>query len=640
MTTVLVVEDEALTARTLQRALKRLGYHVPQLAGSAGEALRAMATVAPDLVLMDINLKGDLDGIATAATIRRRWDVPVVFLTSHSDDATLARAKDTGPHGYLIKPFNDRDLRITIEVALRKHQLEAELAKRERWFSTTLQSIGDAVIAADGEDRITFMNAVAERITGWTLQAAKGRRLDEVFRLLGEDGEPLSSPIAQAIARGFAIELPANTQLIARDDRRRDVDDSSAPIIDDRGQLLGGVVVFRDVTERKRLERKITQAERLAAIGTMAAGMAHELNSPLAAVIANLEVAVHELREIEGTLGEGSPLATKLRYLLDALGDAQEGADRVTRTVQELRKFVRTGEREREALDLPDVLDAAIAAVGAGSGGDVVVERRYGTTPYVDANRARLVQVFGNLVANAIRAVADVTDGQRWVLLATSTDEEGRAIVEVRDSGAGIAAGDLARVFDPFSGARGVGLGLGLGVSQGIVSGLGGEITVESEVGRGSVFRVVLPAAGGKATTRTPEAVVAQRVGSGERRRLLVVDDELVIGRLFARVLDREHDVFVEHEPRAALERIKSGEDFDLIFCDVMMPDLTGPELYRLIAQTRPGVEKRIVFVSGGAIGEETQAFLAATGNVVLDKPFGQEALRAFVRSRLGVHAA
>jgi two-component system, cell cycle sensor histidine kinase and response regulator CckA len=183
MTTVLVVEDEALIARTLKRALQRLGYHVPQSAGSAGEALRAMGTVAPDLVLMDINLKGELDGIATAATIRRRWDVPVVYLTSHSDDATLARAKDTGPHGYLIKPFNDRDLRITIEVALRKHELEAELARRERWFSTTLQSIGDAVIAADSEDRITFMNAVAERITGWTLQAVEPDRAGDRARV-------------------------------------------------------------------------------------------------------------------------------------------------------------------------------------------------------------------------------------------------------------------------------------------------------------------------------------------------------------------------------------------------------------------------------------------------------------------------
>jgi two-component system cell cycle sensor histidine kinase/response regulator CckA len=252
------------------------------------------------------------------------------------------------------------------------------------------------------------------------------------------------------------------------------------------------------------------------------------------------------------------------------------------------------------------------------------------------------VQVFGNLLANALRAVADVTDGQRWVLLATSTDEEGRAIVEVRDSGLGIATADLARVFDPFYGARGrgVGLGLGLGVSQGIVSGLGGEITVESELNRGSVFRVVLPAAGGKAMTRAQETAAPLPALGGARRRILVVDDELVIGRLFARVLGSEHDVTVEHEPHAALERIRGGEDFDLIFCDVMMPDLTGPELYRLIAQTRPGLERRVVFVSGGAVGAETQEFLATTGNVVLDKPFGQEALRAFVRSRFAVHAA
>jgi two-component system cell cycle sensor histidine kinase/response regulator CckA len=650
VTVVLIVEDEPLIARDLARTLRRLGYQVAQTASSAGEALRAMAAGPPALVLMDINLEGELDGIATAATIRRRWQVPIVYLTSHSDDATLARAKATGPHGYLLKPFNERDLRITIEVALHKHELDAEIARRERWFSTTLQSIGDAVIAADADDRITFMNTVAERLTGWPLQEAAGRRLADVFRLLAQDGEPMGSPTAKAMAQGFAIELPANTRLITRDDRHRDVDDSSAPIVDDRGQLLGGVVVFRDVTTRKRLERRAAQSERLAAVGTMASGMAHELNNPLAAVVMNLGVVVEGLRELQAKVdgpAQGPGLAAQLQGLVDALGDAQTGAERVTQIVRELGRFARTGDRARQPLDLPDVLDAAIAAVDAGSTDGLTIERRYGITPYVEANDARLLQVFSNLLERAIRAVANLRSRARSVVISTRTDDVGHAVVEVRDNGRGIPPDELPRIFDPFFAGGGLepgsGTGFALGVCHGIVTALGGEITVESELDHGSVFRVTLPAARStvaEASTVAETRRDAEPRGTGPRRRLLLIDDERDIGRVFERVLGVEHDVAIEHDPRAALARLQAGEHFDLVFCDVMMPGFSGVDLFRAVRASVPGLEQRIVFVTGGAVGDEAQAFLATTTNPVLAKPFALEELRALVRQRLAVHAA
>ena len=641
MKTVLVVEDEPLIARELERTLIRLGYRVPEIAGSGGEALRAIAIARPALVLMDVNLKGELDGIATASAIRRRWDVPIIYLTSHSDDATLARAKDTGPHGYLIKPFNERDLRITIEVALSKHELEAEIARRERWFSTTLASIGDAVIAADDGDCITFMNVVAERLTGWPLVEARGRRLSDVFRLVGPDGATLASPIAQAMSRGFAIELPANTRLLARDDQPCEVDDSSAPIVDDRGQLLGGVVVFRDVTARKRVERRLAQSERLAAIGTMAAGMAHELNNPLAAVVVNLDFAIDGLAQAEqmlGTSADNESVVHKLRGLVAALGDAQLGTKRVTRVVQDLTNFARPGPEDQQTLDLPDVLDAAIAAVDASSSGGIVIERRYGTTPYVEANEARLLQVFSNLLAAAVRSVANIQSRARSVIVATRTDDEGQAVIEVRDTGRGIAAADLTRIFDPFfvAPSSAAGGGLGLGLCHGVVSALGGEITVESEVDRGSVFVVKLPGARGR---RVVEPAVPE-VAAVKRGRILVIDDDVQLGRVFERVLGGDHDVVVEHDPRSGLARLMAGEWFDLVFCDVMMPGLDGVALFNEVRAALPELAQRIVFVTGGVVGEAAQAFVASTRNVVLAKPFGPAELRAVVRECLARHAA
>ncbi len=240
MTAVLVVEDEALIAGDIQRTLVRLGYQVPTTTGTAENALREVELRPPGLVLMDIKLRGKMDGIEAAQAIRLRFDIPVVYLTSHSDEATLVRAKATNPHGYLLKPFTDRELRTAIEVALHRHELEVRITTRERWFSTTLRSIGDAVIATDQHETITFLNSVAERLTGWG-QEALGRPLSEVLVLVDPEGRRVSSPVAAALARSVPVELPPNTGLVVKTGRQIAVDDSASPIIDEKGQVLGGV---------------------------------------------------------------------------------------------------------------------------------------------------------------------------------------------------------------------------------------------------------------------------------------------------------------------------------------------------------------------------------------------------------------
>ena len=161
--TILVVEDEAIIARDIQKTLKDLGYIVPAPVFSGEEALEAVDAYHPDLVLMDIRLLGEIDGIETTARLREKHGTPVIYLTSHSDEATIARAKATGAYGYVLKPFDERELRSAIEVALQKYEIEQRLYERERWFATTLKSIGDAVIATDSEQRITFMNAEESR---------------------------------------------------------------------------------------------------------------------------------------------------------------------------------------------------------------------------------------------------------------------------------------------------------------------------------------------------------------------------------------------------------------------------------------------------------------------------------------------
>jgi len=255
---IVVVEDEMIVARDLQSTLIRLGYQVAGLAADGEDALELVAAAPPDLVLMDIHLAGEMDGIATAEQIRLRHGLPVVFLTAHSDEATFSRAQISEPYGYITKPFEERELEIALGIALYRHRVEARLAQMERWLSTTLRSIGDAVVATDLAGAITLMNQQAETLTGWGLAEARGLPLDQVLRLVqSDDRAPVTGLVERVLRENKAIELGPNTLLLGRDDSERPVENSVAPIRDNAGSLSGLVIVFRDITARKRAEEQL-----------------------------------------------------------------------------------------------------------------------------------------------------------------------------------------------------------------------------------------------------------------------------------------------------------------------------------------------------------------------------------------------
>lgn len=233
---ILLVEDEAIVAMDIENSLKSLGYTVPAMASSGEEAIEQVSRTLPDLVLMDIMLQGDMDGVEAARAIRDRFDIPVVYLTAYADDTTLGRAKVTEPFGYILKPFEQRMLHITIEVALYKHKMERKLRESEQWLSNILKCVGDAVIATDAEGHIKFMNPIAEALTGWKQEQALGSDLTEVFDITSEAGST------------------EHLTLVARDGSQTPIDEITTPIWDERGRLIGSVIVFRDATERARAE--------------------------------------------------------------------------------------------------------------------------------------------------------------------------------------------------------------------------------------------------------------------------------------------------------------------------------------------------------------------------------------------------
>ena len=634
---ILVVEDENVIAQEIENSLRELGYEVLGRASSADEALRGVADSRPDIVLMDIQLRGLRDGIQTAEELRDRFRIPVVFLSAHADEVTLKRAKRSSPYGYVVKPVKTSALRSALEIALERHALETRVRESERWLSTTLRSIGDAVLCTDLSGAVTFMNGRAEQLTGWSFDEASGRLVTEVFGLREEASQaPMALPLAEAIRDREVKVLPTDAGLLDRAGHERPVDISVAPILDD-AKALGAVLIFRDLSDRRALQRRFEFADRLAALGTMAAGVAHEVNNPLAVIMANLSLISHALDDSDRP-GE-DPARVKgmdVATVRDILQDTSSAADRVRRIVADLRSFTQPPDERDLPADLARALRRGLQSTAHEFRHRARVSVDIRQLPEIEGSEVRVGQVFVNLLVNSAHAITPGRVTENRVEVRAYTDELGWAVIEVQDTGAGIPAEIRPRIFDPFFTTKppGMGSGLGLSVCHGIVKSLGGEISFDSEVGRGTTFRVRLPPS--PRSSAVPAATEQGPRGDPERASILVIDDEPLVRRAIERSLDKEHDVVSAATAGEALERLENGEQYDLILCDLMMPEMTGMEMAERLRRDQPGLYDRLVFLSGGAFTPEAAEFLRSVGNRFIEKPFLPDDLRRRVQELLG----
>jgi PAS domain S-box-containing protein len=398
--------------------------------------------------------------------------------------------------------------------------------------------------------------------------------------------------------------------------------------------------VARDITEQKlaelqlaeakelqeKLQRQLVFADRMACVGTLAAGVAHEINNPLAYVSANITLMAESLRALNAEVS-----SERLSELCEMASEVQEGAERIRKIVRGLKTFSRAEEERRTVVDVRPLLELSINMAFNEIRHRARLVKDYGPIPLVDADEARLGQVFINLLINAAQALPEGSSDDNEIRIVTATDAAGRAIIEVRDTGAGIPAPLLGRVFDPFFTTKqlGVGTGLGLSICHNIVSALGGDISVTSELGVGTTFRLVLPPSLGQRD-------VAPVIASAPKKPIacaavLVLDDEPAIGVVLRRVL-RDHEVTVVTTAREALELLRSGKHFDIIFSDLMMPEMSGMDFYAELTRGFPHATERVIFVSGGAFTPSAQAFLDRIPNQRLEKPFDARNVREIVR--------
>ena len=406
-----------------------------------------------------------------------------------------------------------------------------------------------------------------------------------------------------------------------------------APIRDDAANVVGALGVATDVSDRVRMEAQLARAERLASVGLLAAGVAHEVNNPLAYVIGNLDLIAARIESAAPGALDGCRAE-----IGEMLRDAREGAQRVRAIVRDLKVFSGERERKRTAVDVRAALEGAIRIASNEIRHRARLSLEILSLPAVLGDEGRLGQLFLNLLLNAAQAIPEGASERNEIHVAAKTTGPGEpgardtwACIEISDTGVGMSREVLAKIFEPFFTTKPVGSGTGLGLSicHAIAADLGGRIEVESQPGQGSTFRVWLP----RASADVLEPLAKAEALPVDRRRssVLVVDDEPQIVKLLALLLDPFHDVTSEQRADAALQRIARGERFDVIVCDVMMPQMTGMDLHDTLRTVAPDQADAMLFLTGGAFTARAREFLGRLPEAVIDKPVDPAALLARV---------
>jgi PAS domain S-box-containing protein len=540
-----------------------------------------------------------------------------------TDGRTLQRSTTAirDPHGtelcwlHVFKDITDRK------------RTEEALRRSETSFRKLIESAPEA-ICVHQERRFVYVNPAL--LAGLRYEKASDLIGRPVFDIIHpDDHEMIRSRVAQLVATGKPA-APQELRFVRSDGTTYDVESVALAI-----EFAGApaiLVMLRDITERKRMQAQLAQADRMVVMGTLAAGVGHEINNPLTYVLSNLSLAsddVEQLREeLEQqvpALAESQDWSSRMKELREMLAEAHAGAERVRLIVRDLKIFSRQSEERRAAVDVREVLDFSIKMSFNEVRSRARLNKQYDAVPAVYADGARLGQVFLNLLVNAAQAIPEGNVAGNEISVRVRRDAPGRVAVEVSDTGSGISPDVLPRIFDPFFTTKPVGAGTGLGLSicHGIIQSVGGDITVRSELGRGTTFTVLLPADVSASAPVESEAVpVVSR-----RSHILVVDDEPAVGRALARTLGLQHQVTVVESGQEALERLLSGGPFDAVFSDLIMPDLSGMDLYERVRELRPELTSRFVFMTGGAFTPRAQEFLKTIPNPWLEKPFDSQQL-------------
>jgi len=504
-----------------------------------------------------------------------------------------------------------------------RHRAEEALQRTEQSFRSLIEHIPLGILVLRDE-KVVYANAAWLRMC----------RMQSADAILGRDAREIATDDERALieSRLAALsqgETPPPAEFRIRTEDGSTVRVESRPMRIDFDGKPCIVILARDIGPEREMQKRLMLSDRMVSIGTLSAGVAHEINNPLAYILANIDFSLETLRDPRAVHD-----ASVRGDVTDALEQAREGASRVRTIVRDLKILSRRDEETVGPVELPRIVESSINMAFNEIRHRAKLVKQFGAVPRVLANEARLGQIFLNLLVNAAQAIPEGDAESNEIVVRTSTDEDGRAIVSVRDSGTGMTPETQRRIFDPFFTTKpiGVGTGLGLAICQSIAHSLSGEIQVESAPGKGSTFRLVLPPAHSDA--RRPDDAPAPPVKT-RRGRVLVVDDEPMIGHAMHRLLGREHEVVALTRADAAMGKIDEGERFDVILCDLMMPDVTGMDFHGWLKERAPREANEVIFLTGGVFTERVAAFVSEVPNLRLEKPIDARKLRSVVNERI-----
>ena len=525
---------------------------------------------------------------------------------------------------------------------------EMALRASEGRFRALIELLPDGIVVYSHQGLLLYANHAVLRAMGYANDEPLQAR--DIFGVLHPDdrGKALER---RARLLGGVQTPPVEFRIMRKDGTFAIMEAVSIDIEFDGAAAV--LTVLRDLTERRIIQAKLSQADRMVAVGTLAAGVAHEINNPLAYMKANLDVAVSRklplLERDAQTLAEeldalrdgarpedstAARLVATITQLKEMLGLALDGAERVRTIVRDLRSFSRDDDVPLMAVDVRRVLDAAINLAGSEIRQRARIVKEFDPVPPVSASEARLGQVFLNLLVNAAHAIPDERVGEGEIHVYVGTDEKERAVVRVHDNGVGIAPDVLTRIFDPFFTTKpaSVGTGLGLWICRGIVDNLGGAIEVESAPGRGTTFTIRLPTSLASATTPPPSSPANPALARG---KLLIIDDEVAITQALRGALEPDYAVTTVSSGKEALRILEARADFDAVLCDLTMPDVSGMDVYAATMRQNPELGRRFLFITGGAFTPAGHAFVEAHHDRCIAKPFDIPTLRDRIAERI-----
>lgn len=873
---ILIVEDEAIVGMELESRLSRLGYKTVGVVNSGVEALKKVEELRPDLIIMDINLNDTIDGIEVAMKVRERFDIPIIYLTAYADASSIERAKLTQPFGYILKPFQERELYTVIEIALYKHgmemrlresetkfrtlfdlamdailliedsycvdcnrrsmemlgckkedivghtmiefsppfqlngedsektlsqymrlvmdgrpqffewklkrkdgplidaeislsrvdiekatyiqafirditvrkeieemlllnqfvvehaseiilrvrpdgdityaneaalnylgytfeelsslnignidpclrnsdgdeilkaikertsrnfestfrtkdgrefpveitasyirfleqdyliyfarditerkQTEEALARRKEWLAVTLQSIGDGVIATDKDGRVILVNKVAERLTGWSLKDASGRRLDEVFYIVDEKYRaPVENLMEEVAKRENAFGFVGDSLLMSREGREFLVSHCTAPMLNSDGDIIGVVVVFRDITGQRRAEEERAKINKLESLGVLAGGIAHDFNNIFAAILGNISLARIYMKN-------------EINKANDKLQDAEKAILRAKGLTQRLLTFSKGGAPIKKTASVPSLLKetASFALTGSSAVCEFDIQENLFA---VEIDETLMSQVINNLVINAEQAMSGggVINIRASNMVIRDTEKEtfflkpGKYIkIEVQDRGIGIPEKYLSRVFDPYFTTKEQGSGLGLTIAYSIIKDHGGHITVDSIEGAGTTFTIYLPASDRRLDEKADASI--EQTFSGKGRVLLMDDEDAIIDTTGEILKAMGYEVEFAKNGMDAIELFRRARDmgrpFDIVILDLTIPGgMGGKEVIKRLLEIDPDVK---AIVSSGYSNDPVMAEYRNYGfSGVVVKPYEIKELSETIR--------